>query len=229
MLKFKFNLETFSAALALTMLALLLFVVNTKLKLNGPTKTNNIVMSPPDQMQHLVFGYSETIANLFWIRVIQDFDFCDKKQESDKVYVVCTNKSWLFKILNLITDLSPQFRMPYSTGGLALSVLITDVDGASAIFDKAVLQFPRDWQILYRAAYHNMIENKDFKKAAFLLIEANKNGGPDWLVSLAGRMYVQGGNMEMAQSLIKQLRESEKDGHLNDYIRRIEERIRNNK
>ena len=175
----------------------------------------------PPGIKHFSFGYNEPIADLMWVRAIQDFDFCSQKiNETD-----CKGQSWLYQMLNQITELSPNFRTPYATGGIALTILINDYEGASKLFDKAVQAFPKDWSILSRAAYHVMYEEKDKVKAARLLKQAADNGGPQWYYSLAGRLYAEGGELDLGEALLKEL----EAGGQNDVADRLREKLAKHK
>lgn len=191
-------------------------------------------VAPPPHLEKFSFGYQEIVADLLWLRVIQDFDQCNKAKEvkyekfdSKKVQSNAddvTNDlkvevlkrlekadagrhkncdySWAFYMLDSITDLSPRFRIPYASGATTLSVLIEDYEGAHVIFDKAIKSFPKDWPILYRAAYHYLYDRKDVDKAAELLGRAADNGAPIWLKSLAARLYTLSGQAEVALGVL---------------------------
>jgi len=212
-----------TAVLSIFLVGLLFSI--SKLNFQTRTEVKKNFIAPSTKIQNFTFGYKDLVTDFLWIRVIQDFDFCSSEIKTDNPYKVCVNKSWLFKYMDVITTLSPSFRMPYATGALALTVLITDIEGASIIFDRGTLEFPTDWPILYRAAYHAIIEEKNFKKAAHLLIQAQKNGGPDWLVGLAGRMLVKSGELEMAKSLINHLNQTGTKDQAKVYAERIQKRI----
>ncbi|WP_374035289.1 hypothetical protein ACES2I_05850 [Bdellovibrio bacteriovorus] len=177
-------------------------------------------IAPPAGLERFSFGYSEVMADLLWIRAIQDFEYCDFNAE------VCRQNSWLYQMLNSITDLSPNFRIPYAAGALVLTVLGSDIEGATKIFEKGVKAFPNDWPILYRAAYHYMYEVKDNKRAAELLIQAGKNGAPSWFFSLAGRLYSDAGNLELAESVLQNMIDTEQDPVL---IKRLQDKIQSMK
>ncbi|NUN04828.1 MAG: hypothetical protein HUU57_03605 [Bdellovibrio sp.] len=164
------------------------------------------------------FGFNEAIADTLWIRALQDFDYCEAKIADN----VCANNSWLYLMLDAITNLSPNFRMPYATGSLALTIIISDIDGATKIFDKGVKAFPNDWPILYRAAYHYLYEVKDKKKAAELLIQAGQNGAPAWVFALAGRLYSDAGSMDLAEALLQQIIQENQDPAV---IKRLQDKI----
>lgn len=172
----------------------------------------------PPELKHFTFGYKEVVADSLWIRAIQDFDFCSQKvNERD-----CVAKSWLYHMIHQITELSPQFRMPYATGALALTILINDYEGATKIFDKAVQQFPTDWPILGRAAYHALYEESDKVKAARLAKQAAENGAPEWYYSMAGRLFAEGGELEFGEALLQQLKDTNQNEKL---IARLNEKL----
>lgn len=178
------------------------------------------LLSPPPGIEHFAFGYKDVTADFLWIRAIQDFDYCDHQIYKN----VCIGKGWLFRMLNAITDLSPNFRMPYATGAVALSVMVSDIEGAARIFDKGVSEFPNDWPILYRAAYHYLYEVKDKKKAADLFIRAGRNGAPQWVFSLAGGLYNESNDRGAAEAVLAEMIKTEVDPTI---IKRLQEKLEN--
>lgn len=183
-------------------------------------------ISPPPMLEHFTFGYAEILADSIWVRTIQDMDYCENSIAEVNGVSLCNNESWLYKMINTITNLSPRFRTPYAVGSLALTVLITDIEGASKIFDKAVAAFPNDWPILYRAAYHYLYEVKDNKKAGDLLVRAADNGAPSWTRTLAGRLYSDSGNIELAEKLLQEMKDTNQEPML---IKRLEAKIQSMK
>lgn len=156
---------------------------------------------PPPDLRHFHFGFAEATADLLWVRVLQDFDACESAKEDGHC-----KASWVYRMLDLITDLAPAFRRPYATGALALSVLVDDVTGASKLFDKSVAAFPNDWPILSRAAYQALYEEKNDAKAAALMERAAKAGAPQWYYSLAMRLYDKSGQAEAGRQLLQMLK-----------------------
>lgn len=182
-------------------LVLGIFVISTWLLTSArpqPWQAEERFVAPPQNLRHLHFGFNEVMADLFWLRAIQDFDYCENQLAQN----LCAGKGWLFRTLDLVTDLSPQFRMPLATGPLALSVIISDIEGASLLFDKAVKRFPQDWKIAYRASYHALYEEKNETKAAALLLQAGQHGAPQWVYSLAARLYSENGRRDLALGIL---------------------------
>jgi hypothetical protein len=186
------------------------------------TRQQNRFIPPPPIFRHFHFGYNETLADLFWIRVVQDFSVCEEAIDSfagTNAGVTC-RKGWVFQMLDLVTDLAPRFQMPYYYGATNLSVLVNDPSGAKIIFDKGLKQMPDVWDISYRAAYHYLIELKDKETAAKLLIQAGKNGAPPWVFSLAGRLYTEEGKAFLAKSVLLSALESQPEGPAAKTIRK---------
>lgn len=189
---------------------LILTLVNRASGIEEPRR----FIPPPPVFRHFHFGYNETMADVFWIRVVQDLSVCEKAIDSiagSNAGVKC-DRGWVFQMLDIITDLAPRFKMPYYYGATTLSVLVNDAQGAKIIFDKGVRQMPDSWDVLYRAAYHYMIELGDKETAAKLLIQAGKNGAPPWVFSLAGRLYTDQGKADLAKSVLLEILKADPEG-----------------
>ncbi|MCH2535489.1 MAG: hypothetical protein MK008_13675 [Bdellovibrionales bacterium] len=115
---------------------------------------------------------------------------------------VC-DEGWSFLILDAVTNLAPKFKVPYKLGAPTLSVLLEDHMGAKKIFDKGIVLYPDDWSLLYRAAYHYLFELRDLERAADLLKQAADKGAPDWVHSLAARIYTGTGQLELGISTLE--------------------------
>lgn len=181
------------------------------------------MIPPPPNIAKWTFGYNETAADSLWLRVIQDFSVCENAKDgvahataeasaaSDAIKSKCS-RGWVFKMLDAITDLAPNWKMPYSLGAIMLSVVVDDRVGATMIFDKGLKQFPMDYNLNYRAAYHYMWEEKAPEKAAPLLLRAAQVGGASWLYALAGKMYSEAGQAELAKGVLENALQETKEG-----------------
>jgi tetratricopeptide (TPR) repeat protein len=159
------------------------------------------LISPPPKLEYFSFGYQMAIADQLWIRSIQDFDYCENLIAKNH----CEGNGWLADMLDTLTSLAPDYLIAYKAGGLALTVIVSDYPGASRIFDKGVAIFPKDLNLLYRAAYHAMIEEKNNEKAARIFVQAAQNGGNAWFYSLATRLLTEAGKQEAAMNLYHEL------------------------
>lgn len=194
------------------------------------------LFAPPEQIKYFTFGYSETLADSLWIRVIQDIDYCEKVTNSDeakkqeglewdklspeeqhlrnlppvlaggavKLKPARCDQGWVYNYINAITELAPRFRMPYSAGATVMSILVDDREGARLIYEKGIKQFPDDWTMSYRAAYHYLYEVDDPNRAAELLLIAGEKGAPPWVRLLASRLFTVSGRAHLAKSVLEE-------------------------
>jgi hypothetical protein len=176
-------------------------------------------LAPPENIEHLTFGYADPFADLLWLRTIQDLDYCDDKRGEG----YCSDFSWVYKMFDATTRLAPQFRVVYAIGGPVLSVLIQDKMGAKSLLDKGVEQYPTDWPILYRAAYHYLYELDDKATAASLLARAAKqDGAPPWFYDLATRLFQDSGKAVFAQAMLNELKAAKAPEAI---IKRLEKKL----
>ncbi|MEZ4873057.1 MAG: hypothetical protein R2827_12630 [Bdellovibrionales bacterium] len=91
------------------------------------------------------------------------------------------HKGWVYHMLDRITDLSPKYRRVYISGGLHLSIVVDDREGAELLYDKAVKNLPDNWQLAYHAGYHALYETRKFSKAADMFRLAAQHGAPPWI------------------------------------------------
>ncbi|MEM7646130.1 MAG: hypothetical protein AAF203_04400, partial [Pseudomonadota bacterium] len=120
------------------------------------------------------------------------------------------------------SDLSPDFRTVYADGATMLSVLVDDREGAKSIFSKGVAYFPDDWEILYRAAYHELFEMKNPDRAQELLLKAGKRGAPEWVYSLSAKLLTRLGRAQFAKTILESVLTRDRGG---EYEKRLKQQL----
>lgn len=179
-------------------------------------------LPPPPAIEHYSLGLKPQIADALWVRAIQDIDYCENLLAKN----LCKSNTWLSKMLLVAVKLDPNFYMVYMSGGLALTVLVSDYEGASQLFDIGVQHYPNDWKLLYAAAYHALYEEKNNKKAADLYLKAAQHGAPSWVYSLANRLYLKSGEIEMTEQIMSVMEKMIKDPEMLEKIRdRIQRKV----
>ena len=97
--------------------------------------------APPKIIKHFSFGFRELYADILWMRLLQDIDFCSSKKGlpiyDGKTKYQC-EKGWSYKMTEAITELAPRFLSPYEIAGSIMSVIMGDKKGAGKIYDKAL-------------------------------------------------------------------------------------------
>ena len=167
---------------------------------------------PPEHMQYYHLGFSEVMADIFWLNLLQDPEYCENSKMSptsnnsvdlDSILNIKIANSrchlgWVYQMVNSIVSLAPKFKLPYRFGGEMLAIAVDDREGAKRIFDLGVMRFPEYWPMVYSASYLYLFELQNPARAAELLELAQKHGGPDWLLSLAGTLYSKSGQTLLA-------------------------------
>ena len=208
-----------------------------------------LFVSPIKSMTLFTFGYNSMISSLFWIRLIQDVEVCDQSEEKQelpglkekdvlsevlgrKLPEAKCSQGWVYKMLDVITDLSPDFHRAYLDGATLLSVLVDDRLGAQKLFAKGIVDYPDDWEILYRAAYHELFEMQNPKEAARLLKLAGEMGAPGWVYALAAKIYSKLGQAIFAKTILESVLERKSKGpameRVREQLKRINETIGKN-
>ena len=201
----------------LILVSVLLFSSLTILPKPVPQPRTDYI-APPTIIKNLSAGLNVQLSDSFWLRAIQDFDYCDQLINEKE----CKGKSWLYQVLDLTTDLDQRFFHAFHWGALALTVIISDYAGATAIFDKGTALYPDEWLLNYSAGYHALFEEKNKTKAAKLYLQAANHGAPDWVRLMAGRLAAEGGASEFAEKILQQMIEMSDEPR---YVERLKKKM----
>lgn len=160
-----------------------------------------LYFAPPNVLQHFSLGYRDFMANLLWLRFIQDADFCSF-EKGNPIYTGDKKHcelGWSYNMVDAITELAPRFKTPYTLSSVILSVFTGDKKGSEKILLKGLKYFPNDWRINFYSTYFYAVEMKQPKRAAHYAHQSAKNGGPYWLYSLAAKQHGETGTAEHLQ------------------------------
>lgn len=161
--------------------------------------------APPEVIHHFSLGFSDLYADILWMKLIQNIDFCSSQKGLpiyDGTRKYQCEKGWSYKMTLAITNLAPLFLKPYEISAGIMSILMGDKLGAKIIYDKACKNFPDNWKIHFSAGYHYLIELQDKKKAAQLFTKAAKLGGPPWLYALVSKTYGDMGKLLLSREVL---------------------------
>jgi tetratricopeptide (TPR) repeat protein len=181
---------------------------------------------PSTDIQHFTFGFNEVIADLYWLRAIQDFDVCVYPKAPKNAPRTGLNRThhcemdWGYRMLEVITTLAPRNYVTYNSGGVMLSVVLDDIKGATEIYNKGLQMFPNDWQLNFQGATHYLTEVGDLQKAAYHYNRAVQNGAPVWAAALSARLFDEIGRTELAIANLKAQLKRNSDDKFIDAVRR---------
>ena len=165
-----------------------------------------VYFAPPPVIKHFAFGFPDLYADLLWVRLLQDVDFCASEKGlpkyDGKTSYQC-EKGWSYKVTDTLTELAPRFLKAYIIAGSIMGVIMGDQEGAKAIYDKGLKRFPNNWRLLFGAGHHYLSEIQDREKGAELLLRSAQNGGPLWLYDLSATQYEKTGNTLIAYKILQ--------------------------
>jgi hypothetical protein len=149
------------------------FLLMTSMKFNNSFYKPFIVIQKQNEAWNLNsnmllnynLGFKRLISSFLWVSTILESDIEHYKQRD--------LNSWMFLRFNTISLLEPRFYENYSFGGIYLSIIKDDLDGASIIYNKGLSLYPSDLHLLKDASFHFFYEARDFDRA-FQITQAFK-------------------------------------------------------
>lgn len=147
---------------------------------------------------YLNLGLKRLISSTLWTSTIIESDVEHYKKKD--------LNSWMFLRFNLISELDPQFYENYSFGGPYLSIIKDDIEGASIIYKKGLIQYPNDYSLLKDASFHFYFEAEDMS-FSLKLFEKLKNypQAPFYLQTARARAAAGQGNLNEALAMLTEM------------------------
>lgn len=142
-------------------------------------------------------------ADLIWLRTSYYFG----------VHALTDNRYFfLHYLLDLITDLSPRWELPYVFGAVALPVASEAADDALYLLDKGIANNPETWKLLFLKGYILWQYKKEPVRAAEAFFTASlMKGAPKYLASLSATLATRAGERELALRFIAMALQSIED------------------
>ena len=151
-------------------------------------------------------GYGPLMADMLWARTVLLFGKNMGQADTDWY-------AWVFHMIDLATDLDPDFKAAYKYGGLMLRVEGDFIDQSSLIYQKGMVHLPDDHYLPFFIAM-NYYEYKDDRQTAaeYMEIAAKCGTGPAYLPNLAASLKSETGDpRESLMFLEEQLRGTPED------------------
>lgn len=137
-------------------------------------------------------GQKRIISDLLWVNTLL---MGDEERVDDK-------NSWMFHRFITISKLEPMFYENYKYGGLYLSVIKDDVNGAKELYDLGLKSYPNDFWLNYNAAFNDYFElgniEDALKKFKICLQSPIAKNHAEYLPSLIARIEASTGGLNEA-------------------------------
>lgn len=161
-----------------------------------------VTLPKGEYLKPVVLGYEQLAADLIWLQAIQVIG---------EDTVTPNGVDWIYNALDVVTTLDPEFSYAYQVGAIALSTLGNAPEKSNALLLKGMRNNPDVWQIPFYIGFNNFFYLNNYEGAAEYMAKASElPGHPAYLPKLAARLYVQGGDPDVALEFL--LRMSKETG-----------------
>lgn len=140
------------------------------------------------------------ISDLLWIRTAYYFGLNSIKKG---------NNDYLFDLLNLVTDLSPKWEIPYIYAAILLPAEVGDVESGLYLIDKGLVNLSDNWELWFLKGYYlwkvhsdNVAAYEAFQRASII------EGAPHYLAGLSVTHLAETTNNNMEKSYREQVRKT---------------------
>lgn len=130
------------------------------------SKQDSALNIDKDILVFMSAGNKRMLADLLWIQTLLESDL-EKYSGRDL-------NSWMYVRFLSIAFLDKYFYENYLYGGLYLSIIKDDLEGAADIFEKGLLLYPDDYKLNYHAGFNYYFEMGELEKG-FEKLEKIKN------------------------------------------------------
>jgi len=173
----------------------------------------------PEALRRMALSYSSLLADVYWIRAIQEYGATRLGRNPDQSY------GRLYPLLDLTTSLDPRFDVAYRFGALFLTEPPPGGPGrpdqAVALLEKGLRAQPDDWEMYQALGFVHYWSYQDYATAAeWFRKGARLPGGPPWMELLAAVTLAEGGNRRASRLMWQQILRSAED----DWFRREADR-----
>lgn len=160
----------------------------------------------------LSFGYSDLLADLYWMRAIQYYGAQKLKG---------TGFANLSPLLETAAELDHRFSIVYRYGAVFLSepspVGADQPAAGLSLLARGADRNPSDWRLRQEQGLFTFFYLKDAVRGAEVLQRASRiPGAPDWMAALAAQILSRGGELEAALNMWLIIREQSEPGILRD-------------
>lgn len=155
-------------------------------------------------------GYRQLVSDLLWLKAVQHIG--GRKVKDEDLF-------WAFHVIDVVTDVDPQFVAAYQIGGVVLGVWGGRPQDSITLLTKGIMHNPEVWQLPFYVGYDYFYELRDPVRAAeFFRMAGALPGAPDYLPNLAARMTVEAGDPDAALEFLERLYRQTPDERLREAL-----------
>jgi hypothetical protein len=161
----------------------------------------------------LSLGYNGLMADLYWTRVVQYFGSHHRAHT--------TQYKLLAPLLDITTELDPQFMTAYEFGSIFLAQTppegAGDPEAAAKLVEKGIERNPTAWRLYYHLGYIQWMELHDPKLASETFLKGSQiPGALPWMKVMAAALAQHAGEYQTATYLWANILNSATDKDIRD-------------
>ncbi len=159
------------AAVLVLVFALVLVAARSVEELTSEKRMLEVLYLPSGEfLDQASLGYRNLAADLLWVKTVQYYGG----------FRMGNNDLALFShLVDVITDLDPQFTFAYLFGGLVIAEDLGYFEEGVAFIEKGIKNNPTDWWLVFELGFLNYIYARDYEAAAHYFQLASRLPGAD--------------------------------------------------
>jgi hypothetical protein len=163
---------------------------------------------PPVVIKLLSLEFRTIAADFLFVRASQFYGGkVTRREDATK-----DDWMWLYRNLDVITELDPYFEDPYQLGNALLIWDAGMITETNRLLEKGVAARSWDWQLPFFVGFNKFYFLNENKEAAdYLLLASKRPGSWEFLPTLASRLYSKAGRTRAAITFLLNFWENEKD------------------
>lgn len=163
-------------------------------------------------IKQATLGYHDLAADILWFKMVQYYG----------AYRMGEHDLALFShLVDVITDLDPQFIFAYAFGALIIAEDVGNLDHGIKFLEKGIRNNPNDWSLPFELGFLQYVYARDYARALFYFQTASKlPGAAPQAARFAAFVAARAGYVETSIALWEELARTAD----NKYIRELAER-----
>jgi tetratricopeptide (TPR) repeat protein len=163
-------------------------------------------------------GYRQLVADMTWFSAVQYYGGYRLEQH---------DLAYFQGLIEIVTDLDPNFVFPYVFGAVVLSQDMANLDTAINLLKKGMAHNPTAWELPFEAAFLYYIDARDTEMAArYFDLASRMPGAGDRAKRFAAFVYSQAGHEETSIRMWEELIETTDEPYMRNLAEHYIEKLR---
>jgi len=200
---------------------LLLFVSALRVEpLAAKQRAQDVLYLPSGRfVEQAALEYSNLAADLLWFRTVQ---YYGSYREGEN------NLALFSHLVDVITDLDPQFVFAYLFGAMIIVEDLGCFDEGIRFLEKGIAANPDNWWLVFENGFLHYVDGRRYAEASRLFAEASRMPGAGEITKrFAAFVAMKAGEREAAVAMWEDLTRTSEDPYIRDelarkYIERLE-------